>query len=242
MRVLKWWELPPRARRILNPYDGFAKIHGTTSACAENTEAGRHPHHQHWNYLRVRGEYLPPHGMRLKCLELPPRARRIPVSGTKAAGFTGTTSACAENTLHVGFHILGNRNYLRVRGEYLEIASHAVIIQELPPRARRIQDSWYATDSGNGTTSACAENTWCSGRVGPAQGNYLRVRGEYTTDEPIDTLTGELPPRARRILYLLERGETHVGTTSACAENTILTERLFHDFWNYLRVRGEYPK
>ena len=179
MRVLKWWELPPRARRILNPYDGFAKIHGTTSACAENTEAGRHPHHQHWNYLRVRGEYLPPHGMRLKCLELPPRARRIPVSGTKAAGFTGTTSACAENTLHVGFHILGNRNYLRVRGEYLEIASHAVIIQELPPRARRIQDSWYATDSGNGTTSACAENTRGAGSAFGLGRNYLRVRGEY---------------------------------------------------------------
>ena len=98
MGSLKWWELPPRARRILNPYDGFAKIHGTTSACAENTEAGRHPHHQHWNYLRVRGEYGPFDPEPGIFMELPPRARRIlrEIAGGEEA--VGTTSACAENT------------------------------------------------------------------------------------------------------------------------------------------------
>ena len=189
----------------------------------------------------MRGEYLPPHGMRLKCLELPPRARRIPVSGTKAAGFTGTTSACAENTLHVGFHILGNRNYLRVRGEYLEIASHAVIIQELPPRARRIQDSWYATDSGNGTTSACAENTTHGFHRVRRSGNYLRVRGEYTPSVLGGRHIGELPPRARRILSCANSYANFCGTTSACAENTGLGLLLCYQSWNYLRVRGEYP-
>ena len=176
----------------------------------------------------------------LKSMELPPRARRIPRQGVILIINTGTTSACAENTLHVGFHILGNRNYLRVRGEYLEIASHAVIIQELPPRARRIQDSWYATDSGNGTTSACAENTWCSGRVGPAQGNYLRVRGEYTDLAVCPAHCVELPPRARRIRGDYCGGGLWLGTTSACAENTTAQNASWCLDGNYLRVRGEY--
>ena len=51
------WELPPRARRIHFTSTIGDIDHGTTSACAENTE-------NLWllceftrNYLRVRGEY-----------------------------------------------------------------------------------------------------------------------------------------------------------------------------------------
>ena len=33
--------------------------HGTTSACAENTELFVNPIIDYWNYLRVRGEYSP---------------------------------------------------------------------------------------------------------------------------------------------------------------------------------------
>ena len=32
------------------------------------------------------------------------------------------------------------------------------------------------------------------------------------------------------------------GTTSACAENTLNCMALTPLAWNYLRVRGEYPK
>ena len=50
--------------------------------------------------------------------------------------------------------------------------------------------------------------------------NYLRVRGEYKTDQTILTGSSELPPRARRI-HLTSRFDRHFrGTTSACAENT----------------------
>ena len=51
-------------------------------------------------------------------LELPPRARRIPVTAEVLVTDVGTTSACAENT-PIAFQVkprLGN--YLRVRGEY----------------------------------------------------------------------------------------------------------------------------
>ena len=32
----------------------------------------------------------------------------------------------------------------------------------------------------------------------------------------------------------------HLGTTSACAENTLSAGVAMKIFWNYLRVRGEY--
>ena len=91
-------ELPPRARRIPNYSPDLALIGGTTSACAENTTEVSIEIAPWGNYLRVRGEYL-------KCIlslhaakELPPRARRIPLTRDSALSILGTTSACAENT------------------------------------------------------------------------------------------------------------------------------------------------
>ena len=50
-------ELPPRARRILLGENWKQTLHGTTSACAENTALKRQTRGYEWNYLRVRGEY-----------------------------------------------------------------------------------------------------------------------------------------------------------------------------------------
>ena len=50
----------------------------------------------------------------------------------------------------------------------------------------------------------------------------------------------ELPPRARRIQRANQWCGKMVGTTSACAENTIPTTIPTSTGWNYLRVRGEY--
>ena len=73
-----------------------------------------------------------------------------------------------------------------------------------------------------GTTSACAENTEAGTADGDPLGNYLRVRGEYSVKS--GTLGGsvELPPRARRILRPIRLLRVPVGTTSACAENTMM--------------------
>ena len=70
------------------------------------------------NYLRVRGEYIPPGIPHAYPGELPPRARRIQTLGEKARKHY--------------------RNYLRVRGEYTEIEINILPDTELPPRARRI--------------------------------------------------------------------------------------------------------
>ena len=72
-----------------------------------------------------------------------------------------------------------HRNYLRVRGEYRLMPDGFSKVEELPPRARRIQLVPVPQRSRVGTTSACAENTQ-TGATHPGRArNYLRVRGEY---------------------------------------------------------------
>ena len=74
-------------------------------------------------------------------------------------GKNGTTSACAENTPHGTQPKWTGRNYLRVRGEYDSTYTHAGVLPELPPRARRILHDESHVTHLIGTTSACAENT-----------------------------------------------------------------------------------
>ena len=147
-----------------------------------------------------------------------------------------------------------------MRGEYRSCTSWPGKTLELPPRARRIRIFVYAAASGSGTTSACAENTakgiYTTLEDGTTSAcaenttrfscqmycarNYLRVRGEYTTKTFAEWIYQELPPRARRILFVVIVRVVLMGTTSACAENTFLclSDHLLHR--NYLRVRGEY--
>ena len=71
------------------------------------------------NYLRVRGEYIRNIYLSGAKPELPPRARRIPVTNDSTPPYDG--------------------NYLRVRGEYLHMDKQHPGEKELPPRARRIR-------------------------------------------------------------------------------------------------------
>ena len=153
----------------------------------------------------------------------------------------GTTSACAENTHRRRTAQPGWRNYLRVRGEYAVSQQIRVRPRELPPRARRIPTALPNFDRFFGTTSACAENTNISTSACKSLWNYLRVRGEYRRVRCRGAGCSELPPRARRIRAFTQLRQGVFGTTSACAENTLLMLGLPAWWWNYLRVRGEYP-
>ena len=127
-----------------------------------------------------------------------------------------------------------------MRGEYIASISTPAMNRELPPRARRIRQVRFRNIPNDGTTSACAENT---GEFFTRQHrcrNYLRVRGEYEVCDARYTLEVELPPRARRILKPWGCDSAHIGTTSACAENTRPCLMTFGRLGNYLRVRGEY--
>ena len=127
-----------------------------------------------------------------------------------------------------------------MRGEYTILNKNHHGGLELPPRARRILIFWIPRVMWVGTTSACAENTHATPAPAPANGNYLRVRGEYTMYFCAVNATQELPPRARRILFASINIILLNGTTSACAENTFNKENILNQLGNYLRVRGEY--
>ena len=133
-------ELPPRARRIPNIKEQEGLAVGTTSACAENTSANAVPRNATRNYLRVRGEYTNATAGLMCYGELPPRARRIHERDGWAHVLRGTTSACAENTWRAAQRDHDAGNYLRVRGEYAMIGVATALVEELPPRARRIRD------------------------------------------------------------------------------------------------------
>ena len=66
------------------------------------------------------------------------------------------------------------------------------------------------------------------------------MRGEYKPPYGTEPASSELPPRARRIPVGEDVGFRPHGTTSACAENTVVAENIVRIGWNYLRVRGEY--
>ena len=152
----------------------------------------------------------------------------------------GTTSACAENTGERDGFPAERGNYLRVRGEYTMADRMDQYLTELPPRARRIRLPTEPHEPLLGTTSACAENTCWTIMAGLLSGNYLRVRGEYIPMVTILMRFLELPPRARRIPDADLKHLGMLGTTSACAENTMATAYNRSAWRNYLRVRGEY--
>ena len=193
------WELPPRARRIPISWLGRPRHGGTTSACAENTNLASDKALSQRNYLRVRGEYLKESVRVDHRKELPPRARRIQPWSTGLTLWSGTTSACAENTQQTKPPRRESWNYLRVRGEYGTLAERMDPYKELPPRARRIRGPKVMENIFSGTTSACAENTPPPPSGAAGAGNYLRVRGEYVHNNTRVTRLAELPPRARRI-------------------------------------------
>ena len=93
-------------------------------------------------------------------------------------------------------------------------------VRELPPRTRRIRKPPRRKTNQDGTTSACAENTWLPPCLKPRPRNYLRVRGEYVDFHGNPARIPELPPHARRIRLPGHRHRLVRGTTSACAENT----------------------
>ena len=233
-------ELPPRTRRIHFLYLTHYRVFGTTSAHAENTSRPGNIRPPPRNYLRARGEYRGPKEYRPHHQELPPRTRRILKRVNPHIGFTGTTSAHAENTHGASLTRARARNYLRARGEYAATTPDCHANRELPPRTRRIRLRSPARPAGKGTTSAHAENTVPRRACLDRGWNYLRARGEYLNKFAFDHGPLELPPRTRRIrIHAVQLGDVN-GTTSAHAENTRRAAVSNPARGNYLRARGEY--
>ena len=178
--------------------------------------------------------------MPITAWELPPRTRRILVKLWWCDYVHGTTSAYAENTQASPQRAHRLQNYLRVRGEYFSMMTMPITAWELPPRTRRILFNDDHAYHRLGTTSAYAENTQASPQRAHRLQNYLRVRGEYSSQITGTITLMELPPRTRRIQCLILGVVDGAGTTSAYAENTVVAVTIVFFLPNYLRVRGEY--
>ena len=238
--VVSGLELPPRARKIRRGPREENRNAGTTSAYAENTWCGILVPGRCGNYLRVRGEYEHDGDFFVNHPELPPRTRRILQLDNIPTVPLGTTSAYAENTAVSSVAAMTARNYLRVRGEYSPNPDPVWLSAELPPRTRRIRQFQQLSGLRLGTTSAYAENTQARGSTSGVVRNYLRVRGEYTIVNTHECKVLELPPRTRRIHDPGFAVGASPGTTSAYAENTLISKKAQVSVRNYLRVRGEY--
>ena len=66
------------------------------------------------------------------------------------------------------------------------------------------------------------------------------MRGEYHLHAGVRFSSAELPPHARRIPIEGFIPGAGIGTTSACAENTMAWMLMVYSPRNYLRMRGEY--
>ena len=65
------------------------------------------------------------------------------------------------------------------------------------------------------------------------------MRGEEAPLANFSSLSGEIPPRARRRARHYNQSVINTGNTSACAEKRGIPRQLNRWLWKYLRVRGE---
>ena len=91
---------------------------------------------------------------------------------------SGNTSACAEKRAAGTALLQAVVKYLRVRGEEPNKVVQISGDTEIPPRARRREDTTASLSSTVGNTSACAEKSFCGVTESSVFGKYLRVRGE----------------------------------------------------------------
>ena len=241
--LIQHWvmEIPPRARRRVQSVGAFRNGAGNTSACAEKSFHGAGVTWACRKYLRVRGEERPLANSGQSQGEIPPRARRRGLSPRPLRCGKGNTSACAEKSAAHSVRALKHWKYLRVRGEESFLPMRPLIMEEIPPRARKRVGAATMVHSGAGNTSACAEKREYYQEQGGEFRKYLRVRGEEQTHPEVFSASKEIPPRARRRDLHVIGVVLGEGNTSACAEKRDGEIRFFEAQRKYLRVRGEEP-
>ena len=129
---------PPLARGILMVAFGASAVFGITPACAGNTRARIKPMNLNRDHPRLRGEYY------ICVIQIqiyqgsPPLARGILHLCYSNTNLSGITPACAGNTFLERLSILLRWDHPRLRGEYLPVQFHLLVILGSPPLARGI--------------------------------------------------------------------------------------------------------
>ena len=127
-----------------------------------------------------------------------------------------------------------------MRGEYRD---HPKILNSKPgspPLARGIPGVQKEKGGAERITPACAGNTDLRERISTVYKDHPRLRGEYVSTRPCQTVDRGSPPLARGIRPELRAGSHQSGITPACAGNTPLMSSVRTAPRDHPRLRGEY--
>ena len=135
-------------------------------------------------------------------VEIPPHARRRELNQIHNGSREGNTSACAEKSGDAD--VRGDRRgkYLRMRGEEGELMCPDCHELEIPPHARRRDITPHSLRRSFGNTSACAEKSSTRSPQRYSTRKYLRMRGEEREKASSSDSDMEIPPHARRRVFL----------------------------------------
>ena len=126
-----------------------------------------------------------------------------------------------------------------MRGEETPPSCSTRANMEIPPHARRRVSEVCRKLAPDGNTSACAEKRDVFGDEWFPLGKYLRMRGEEDGLASFQASRSEIPPHARRRVYLRFPYFRRAGNTSACAEKRENDAVALVAWRKYLRMRGE---
>ena len=211
---------PPRVRS--RPSVDFLQVFvgGITSACAEQTGCPALPGVQRGDHLRVCGADPVPLHESGDGPGSPPRVRSRLAVALSEHEHDGITSACAEQTHRDRPVKPLDADHLRVCGADVLHCRRTRVAPGSPPRVRSRLVGNLSLRLHKRITSACAEQTHGAGKPAGRGWDHLRVCGADMPGLDKDgNLTGS-PPRVRSRLAGVRFRTTHVGITSACAEQT----------------------
>ena len=150
----------------------------------------------------MRGEEIPSPLSTVSTPEIPPHARRRDRVLHGALDKRGNTSACAEKRTRPEIRQTRLWKYLRMRGEESKAVTFSTAKPEIPPHARRRESRSGCLPFIHGNTSACAEKSVQYPYSVSVNRKYLRMRGEEFTPLPFRIFAKEIPPHARRRVFL----------------------------------------
>ena len=127
-----------------------------------------------------------------------------------------------------------------MRGEYQVYKRKRVARKGSPPLARGILRPNSINIGFARITPACAGNTDLRERISTVYKDHPRLRGEYVSTRPCQTVDRGSPPLARGIRPELRAGSHQSGITPACAGNTPLMSSVRTAPRDHPRLRGEY--
>ena len=133
---------------------------------------------------------------------------------------TKVNSAYAGNTCQNWQSRGQQRDYPRLRGEYLTTVGFIMMLSGSPPLARGIHFRRSSWPDGIGITPARAGNTFYLDHCMKNHWDHPRSRGEYVSVDGSNKSPAGSPPLARGILCRYHRWRGLHGITPARAGNT----------------------